>query len=211
MMKKIILTLLLAVTCLGSFAQLGITAGANIAKYTYAESRFDVHRKSLLAYNFGIQFKQKLTGKLFLQPELAYTLKGSRVYYDYPIGFTGPMKNVNKFSYMQLQLPAVISLSISDDIDYDLGAGLFVAYLVKATQKTVEFDDSAVTQSFQAGQLKKTDVGLRFTTGFRMGNKLGLHFNYDLGFINIQGTNGAPAIRTRNFSMNISWLFSKND
>lgn len=211
MMKKISLTLLLAVTCLVSFAQPGITAGANIAKYSYAESRFDVHRKSLLAFNVGIQFKQKLTGKLFLQPELAYTLKGSRVYYDYPIGFTGPMKNVNKFSYMQLQLPAVITLPISDEIDYDLGAGLFIAYLVKATQKTVEFDDSAVTQSFGAGQLKKMDAGLRFTTGFRMGNKLGLHASYDLGLMNIEGVSGAPAIKTRNFSINISWLFSKND
>lgn len=210
-MKKLILTITLIGFFFGAFAQLGINGGINLAKYSYAENRFDVHRKSILAYNFGIQYKKELTEKLFLLPELNYSIKGSRVYYDYPIGVTGPMKNVNKFQYIQLNLPTIIAIPVADEIDYEIGGGLFAAYLLKAEQKTVEFDDSAVTQNFAAGDLKKMDLGLHFTTGFRMNKMLGLHFRYDLGLMNIQGISGTPAAKTRNFSINISWLFSKAD
>jgi len=99
-MKKISLTITLIGFFLGAFAQLGISGGMSLANYSYAEKRFDVHRKSILAYNFGIQYKKQLTEKLFLLPELNYSLKGSGVYYDYPIGITGPMKNVNRFEYI---------------------------------------------------------------------------------------------------------------
>jgi hypothetical protein len=171
-MKKLILTITLIGFFFGAFAQLGINGGVNLAKYSYAETRFDVHRKSILAYNFGIQYKKELTEKLFLLPELSYSVKGSRIHYDYPIGFTGPMKEVNKFQYVQFNLPAIAALPINDEIDYEIGGGLFAAYLLKAAQKTVAFDDSNVTRSFASGDLKKMDVGLHFTTGFRMNKML---------------------------------------
>lgn len=193
------------------FAQIGITAGMNLAKYNYAETKFDVHRKSILAYNFGVHYKKALTGRLFLLPELSYSLKGSRVYYDYPIGFTGQMKDVNKFQYIQFNIPAILAVPVSDEIDVEIGGGLFAAYLLKATQKSVEFDDSYVIRNYASGTLKKIDIGLHFTTGLRMSKVLGLHLRYDLGLVNIQGVSTAPAAHTRNFSVNMSWLFSKND
>ncbi|WP_316812235.1 porin family protein [Pedobacter heparinus] len=210
-MKPLILTLALFGLSLGAFAQIGLTAGMNLAKYTYPETQFDVHRKSILAYNFGIQYKKELTEKLFLLPELSYSGKGSRIYYDYPEGYTGPMKNVNKFQYLQLNLPAIVAIPLSDELDYEIGGGLFAAYLLKATQKTVEFDDSYVTEKFASGDLKKMDAGLHLTTGFRMSKMLGFHFRYDLGLMNIEGVNGSPVVKTRNFSINVSCLFAKND
>lgn len=211
-MRKALLTLLIIIACItASYAQIGITAGMNLAKYSYSEVKFDVHRKSILAYNFGVFYKKELAGKLFLLPELDYSLKGSRVYYDYPIGFTGPMKHVNKFQYIQFTLPALIALPVSDEIDFEIGGGLFAAYLLKATQKTVEFDDSYVVKDFARGDLKKMDAGLHFTAGFRMSKKLGLHLSYDLGLANIQGIANSPAARTRNFSINMNWLFSKSE
>lgn len=211
-MRKALLTLLTTTACItASHAQIGITAGMNLAKYSYSEVRFDVHRKSILAYNFGVFYKKELAGKLSLLPALNYSLKGARVYYDYPIGFTGPMKNVNKIRYLQFTLPAIITFPISDEIDFEIGGGLFAAYLLKASQKTVEFDDSYVISDFARGDFKKMDVGLHFTAGFRMDKKLGFHFSYDLGLANIQGVANSPAVKTRNFSINITWLFSKSE
>jgi hypothetical protein len=210
-MKKLILTISLIGLAYGAFAQFGLTAGMNLAKYTYTETQFDVHRKSILAYNFGVQYKKELSEKLFLLPELNYSGKGSRIHYDYPEGFTGPMKNVNKFQYIQLNVPALVAIPLTDEIDYEIGGGLFAAYLLKATQKTIEFDDSYVTENFASGDLEKMDVGLHFSTGFRMNKMLGFHLRYDLGLMNIQGVEGSPAAKTRNFSINMSWLFSKND
>jgi hypothetical protein len=211
LMKKTILTVSLMCLTFGAFAQFGLTAGMNLGKYSYGETRFDVHRKALLAYNFGILYQKEISEKLFVQPELNYSGKGSRIYYDYPVGVTGPMKNVNKFSYLQLNLPVLVAIPLSDELDYEMGGGLFAAYLLKATQKTVEFDDTELTRDFASGDLKKMDAGLHFSTGFRMGKMLGLHFRYDLGLMNIQGIDGSPAAKTRNFSINVSWLFSKND
>jgi len=210
-MKKSTITLIFTIAYLASYAQIGIKAGLNLANYTYAESSPDVHRKSLMAYNFGIQYKKELSEKLYLLPELGYTHKGSRVYYDYPIGYTGPMKNINKFQYIQLTLPTIIALPINDEYDYEIGGGLFAAYLTKATQKTVEFDDSYETRNFTPDATKKMDVGLHFTTGFRMGKILGLHASYDLGLTNIQGHSTDPIAKTRNFSINLSWIFADND
>lgn len=210
-MKKFAYTILLLALCSVSYAQFGITVGANMGKYSYGESRFDVHRKMLLAFNAGLQYKKELNEKIFLLPELSFTQKGTRVYYDYPIGYTGPMKNTNRLNYIQFTLPAVAALPLSDELEYEIGGGLYAAYLMKATQETFEFDGSSTKDDFTAGEFKKMDAGLHLTTGFRMGKKLGLHFNYDLGLMNIGGINDDPSIKNRNFSINISWLFSKND
>ncbi len=211
MTNKIAYTLLFLVLSASAYAQLGITAGANIGKYHYGESCFDVHRKILLSFNAGLQYKKKLNGHLFLLPELSFTQKGTRVYYDYPIGYTGPMKNTNRLSYIQFTLPAVAVIPISDELDFEIGGGLYVAYLVKATQQTFEFDGSSTKLNFTSGAFKKMDAGLHITTSFRMGKKLGLHFSYDFGFLNIEGMSNNPSVKNRNFSINMSWLFSKND
>lgn len=210
-MKKTIYTLLILALCTSTQAQFGITAGANIGKYSYGENRFDVHRKILLAFNTGLQYKKVLNEKTFLLPEVGFTQKGSRVYYDYPIGYTGPMKNTNRLNYIQLTLPVIAALPISDELDYEIGGGLYTALLMKATQQTFEFDGSSTKRDFTAGSFKKMDAGLHLTTGFRIGKKLGLHLNYDFGLMNIEGDSNNPSVKNRSFSINMSWLFSEND
>ncbi|PSK91566.1 porin family protein [Taibaiella chishuiensis] len=211
MTKNIAYTLLFLVLSSGAYAQLGITAGANIGKYHYGESRFDVHRKVLLSFNAGLQYKKKLNGHLFLLPELSFTQKGTRVYYDYPIGYTGPMKNTNRLNYIQLTLPVMAAIPVSDDLDYEIGGGLYMAYLVKAIQQTFAFDGNSAKHDFTSGAFKKLDVGLHLTTGFRMGKKLGLHVHYDFGLTNIEGLSNSPSVKNRNCSINMSWLFAKHD
>ncbi len=97
-----------------------------MAKYKYAEEVFDVHRKTILSYNFGIQYRKSLTEKLYLLPELGYTVKGTRIYYDYPIGYTGPMKRINHLNYIQLAVPVVLAIPISDGCDFEMGTGPFL-------------------------------------------------------------------------------------
>lgn len=72
------------------FAQFGLKGGVNISKYSSSENSFDIDRKSILAYDFGLNYKQKLTEKFSFWSELAYSVKGANVYHSYPIGFTGP-------------------------------------------------------------------------------------------------------------------------
>lgn len=207
-MKKIIITAIFAgITC-SSFAQFGISAGANYTKYSYSKKSFDIERKSMLAYNIGLQYQLPLTENSFLLPELGYTVKGARVYYSYPIGFTGPMKSTNHINYIQMTLPFVYSTEIGDDLDLEFGAGIYTAFLINAKAKIEEFDGSTTTKKFNDDAFKKLDYGTHFLLGFKYGKHLGLHFKYDLGLANIEKNKNNPTVKNRNLSLNISWLFS---
>ena len=210
-MNRIILTACFFVLAVSAKAQLGISAGMNISRYSYAEKLPDEDRKAILAYNFGLQYKKQLNEKLFLLPELSYTQKGTQVYYSYPIGYTGPMKNVNTLSYLQLTLPGVLAFPLSDEYDFEIGAGPYVAYLMKTKQKTEEFEGTSNTKGFAKGAFTKMDAGLYLTTGLRLGKKLGTYFRYDLGLTNINGTSGGPSVKNRNFSIGINWIFAESD
>ncbi len=210
-MKKSLYTAALLLLSSSVFAQMGITAGMNLSKYHFGEKRFEEDRKQILTGNVGLQYKKIVTEKLFLLPELGYTQKGTTVYYSYPIGYTGPMKIVNRLNYIQLTLPAYLTLPLSDEYDFEIAAGPYLAYLLGATQKTVEFDDSSTKDKFAEDAFKKTDIGLHLATGLRLGKKLGMHFRYDLGLININGIPNTPSVLNRNFSINMSWIFAHND
>ncbi|WP_316791676.1 porin family protein [Pedobacter frigoris] len=210
-MKKLILTISLIGLTFGAFAQLGIDAGVNLAKYKYAETTFDVERKTIMSYNFGLQYKKSLTEKLYLLPELSYTVKGTRIYYIYPIGFTGPMKRLNRLNYIQLTIPAIVALPVNDEYDFEIGAAPFLGYLSGGKSETVEFDDSTSERKFNSTDFKKMDAGLQFLIGFRLSKKLGFHFKYDWGLANVQYEVADPNIKTRNVSFNMSWIFAKND
>lgn len=210
-MKRLLYFILSLTLPFCSFAQFGITSGINLSRYTYPVKKFDVHRKPILAYNIGIMYKKSLSEKIFVLPELGFTKKGTRVYYDYPIGYTGPMKHVNTLSYLELKLPVVARLPLTDEYDFEIGVGAYAGSLINAKQKTVEFDGSSITEKFREGSFKKIDAGIHFTTGFRMGKTFGLNVGYDLGLMNIEGKSENPSIKTRCFSLNLSWIFSHND
>ncbi len=212
-MKKICVTILLLMLSLNALAQLGISAGLNLAKYSYSEESFDVSRKSIVAYNIGVQYKKALSEKFYLLPEIGYTVKGANVYMTYPIGFTGPMKYTNRLNYLQFTLPVVGAFALDDEDQYDfeIGLGPYAGYLLSAKQKVEEFDGSTSESKFSSDAFNRMDYGLQFSTGFRMSKQLGLHFKNDLGLSNIEPESGNPVIRTRNFSVNLSWIFSEND
>lgn len=194
-----------------SFGQLGISAGLNISKYAYSEKTFDIDRKAVMAYNFGVQYKISISETVYLLPELGYTVKGANVYFSYPIGYTGPMKYTNRFNYLQLIVPAIAALPINDELDYEIGAGVFAGYMLNGRSKIEEFDGSTSERKFVSGDLKRMDYGLHLATGFRLGKKLGFHLKYDLGLANIEPNSSNPTVRTRNLSVNFSWLFTEAD
>jgi hypothetical protein len=210
-MKKLIFASLFLMLSFNSFAQFGISAGFNLSKYSYAAQSFNIDRKQTMGYNFGLQYKTALSEKTYLLPELSYTIKGANVYFSYPIGTTGPMKYNNHMNYLQLTLPAAIAFPVNDELDYEIGAGLFLGYMINGQSKIEEFDGSTSDRKFDSDDFKQMDYGLQLSTGLRLGKKLGFHFKYDLGLANVEGHSANPAIKTRNFSLNLSFLFSEND
>lgn len=52
------------------------------------------------------------------------------------------MKYTNKLNYLQLNLPVVATFPVSDEIDYEIGAGPYASYLLSGKSTIEEFDGS---------------------------------------------------------------------
>jgi hypothetical protein len=217
-MKQLSLISLLTVFFVTAHAQLSVTGGLNLSKYSYPADPGDLSsRKAIAAFNAGLRYRKPLSEKISLQPEFGFTQKGARKYPTYPIGFTGPMKYVNRLSYLQLAVPAVASFSLSDmdeegDPKFEIGAGPYVAGLMKAAVTIVEFDDSRTTTRYSIGNsssaaFRRLDYGLRAVTGFRLLRSIGIHVHYEIGLKNIEPNPAFKPIKNRNFSLNLSWMF----
>ncbi|MET0392561.1 MAG: outer membrane beta-barrel protein [Chitinophagaceae bacterium] len=217
-MKKVIFLAFATTAIIHSHAQTGITAGMNLSRYSIKADAADLtDRKAIMSWNAGIYYRKPLSKIAALQPELAWTGKGGQAYPFYPIGYTGPMKYVNRLGYLQLTVPVMLDLSLpsmddNDNFRIDIGAGPYAAALLKATATAVEFDDSKATSDYTIGKdasngFKRMDYGMRYIAGFTMLQSLGAHLQYDQGFRNIEPNPAYRAIRARNFSVNLSWQF----
>lgn len=217
-MKKIIFLSFATAAILHSHAQIGITAGMNLSKYSIKADPADLtDRKAVVSWNAGLHYRQSISKIAALQPELAWTGKGGQAYPTYPIGYTGPMKYVNRLGYLQLTLPVMLDLSLpsmddNDNFRIDIGAGPYAAALLKATVTAVEFDDSKAASNYTIGNdatdgFKRMDYGIRYIAGFTLLQALGVHLQFDQGFRNIEPNPAYRAIKARNFSVNLSWQF----
>jgi hypothetical protein len=221
-MKQLSLIILVSMFFTAAHSQISITAGLNLSKYSYHADPSDLSaRKAVAAFNAGLNYRKLLSEKISLQPEFSFTQKGARKYPTYPIGFTGPMKYVNRFSYLQLAVPVMASLGLSDMDDesntkFEFGAGPYVAGLIKATVTAVEFDDSKTTTNYSIGSsssdaFRRLDYGLRVMTGFRLLRSIGIHAQYEMGLKNIEPNPSFKPIKNRNFSLNLSWMFGRTN
>lgn len=217
-MKKILLLAFTTLSIIYSHAQIGITTGMNLSRYSIKTDPSDLaDRKAIISWNAGLWYRQSISKIVAFQPELAYTVKGGQVYPFYPIGTTGPMKYANRLGYLQLTVPVMLDLSLpsmddNDNFRLDLGAGPYAATLLKATVTAVEFDDSKATSDYTIGKdasdgFKRMDYGIRCIAGFTLLKTLGVHLQFDQGFRNIEPNPAYPAIKARNFSVNLSWQF----
>ncbi|MET0465460.1 MAG: porin family protein [Chitinophagaceae bacterium] len=217
-MKQLFLIILFTVCYASAHAQVSVTAGMNLSKYSYPADPAELSsRKAIAAFNAGVKYRKPLSEKISLQPEFGFTQKGAQKYPAYPIGYTGPMKYVNRLNYLQLAFPVVASFTLSDmdeegDPKFEIGAGPYLAGLTKAAVTIVEFDDSKTTSRYSIGSssaaaFRRMDYGLRVATGFRLPRSVGIHLQYEIGLRNIEPNRAFKTIRNRNFSLNLSWMF----
>ncbi|RYY93378.1 MAG: PorT family protein [Chitinophagaceae bacterium] len=209
-MKKLSFVLLLISSGFLAQAQMGITGGVNIAKYSYVSDR-----GPLLTFNAGLLYRKALAGRLVWQPSLTYSVKGAVVYPEIPIGSTNPNeKYENRLGYVQLAMPFYAGSDVGDAFRFDIGAGPYVAWLAQAKQTQKRYDGTEEKVSFRIGgkdnaDFRPLDAGLRFGTGFVMGERLGFHVLYDLGLYNVNASSHQPALKVRTWSLDFSYYFKK--
>lgn len=166
----------------------GVKAGVNFSNL-YVKEVSD--EKVRIGFNVGVYANLPVGSKVFsIQPELAYTTRGSRTTYNNAIMGRGEVKyNLN---YLELPVMAVFTLG-----DYfNIHAGAYAAYLINSNISS-DGDLGNYTHDLDESQFNRFDygpvVGIGFKTGL-WGGGLGGGVRYNYGLQRIADTQAAKLL-----------------
>lgn len=180
----------------------GLKAGLNAATVTTPQEDNKAWRAGFYA---GAFVRVPLSGTVFLQPELLYSLKG----YGIKAAATYP-KGVTNFHY--LTLPLLAGIAVSDDLS--LMAGAEFGYMLSARS---EFDDGEsydVSRNFQ-----DFDLGIDAGATIKVTKQLGIDLRYNHGLTKLvegfqtdqygQIVGEFKGVSNRVFQVGIHYLFPR--
>ena len=165
-MKKILLTLALALVSIAGFSQVSfdVRAGMSMTNYTKADGA-----DMKVGYTVGVGLDYAFTDMWSFQSGLMFSGKGAKV---------GEVKF--KPNYLDIPLMAALKLPIADDVKFVINAGPYVGIGIGGKYKTGEVGIDFFGD--KDGQAKRADVGLQYGVGAEFGNIL-LNLNGQCGFI----------------------------
>ena len=166
-MKKSVLTVLFALFCTMSFAQLSfnVKAGLNLSSYIGDNSD---HSKFKPGVRLGVGMEYQFTDIISLQPSLFFSQKGAKYSEGYE-GIVDADADV-KINQLYLELPLMVGARIHTASNFDLlfKGGPYLAYGVGGKTKIDGVSEKADT--FGDDGLKRFDAGLGLGVAFEFGN-----------------------------------------
>ena len=166
-MKKSVLTVLFALFCTMSFAQLSfnVKAGLNLSSYIGDNSD---HSKFKPGVRLGVGMEYQFTDIISLQPSLFFSQKGAKYSEGYK-GIVDADADV-KINQLYLELPLMVGARIHTASNFDLlfKGGPYLAYGVGGKTKIDGVSEKADT--FGDDGLKRFDAGLGLGVAFEFGN-----------------------------------------
>jgi hypothetical protein len=163
-------------------ARSGIRGGLN-ASNLYIDDISD--RNPRYGFNIGLFTQVPLIkGTLYLQPEIAYSTKGTTARYDILNTFQG--ETTFKLDYAEV--PLLLTYKIGNVID--IQAGAYAGYLVNASSKSTADNGSSSEVLLNKDNYKNFDYGLSAGLNFYIG-KLMLGTRYNHGLQKIANTDAA--------------------
>lgn len=191
---KFLLTVGLLANCTGAFAQeqqtaeestlrpkVGIKGGVNFTNLYVAGATTENMKAG---FNGGLFAKFPVSQGFSIQPELLYSVKGSKDTYNNPVQGTGEYRF--NLGYVELPLMAVVNLARN----FNIHAGPYAAYLASATVKDVNSNGTIKgATELNADNFNRWDFGLAGGAGFDLGNfMIGARYNYGLSNIGKSGS-----------------------
>lgn len=154
-------------------ARSGIRGGFN-ASNLYIDDISD--RNPRYGFNIGLFTQVPLIkGTLYLQPEIAYSTKGTTARYNILNTFQG--ETTFKLDYAEV--PLLLTYKIGNVID--IQAGAYAGYLVNASSKSTADNGSSSEVLLNKDNYKNFDYGLSAGLNFYMGKFLiGTRYNHGL-------------------------------
>ena len=161
-------------------AKFGIKGGLNLTNL-YSDNFSDNHLKA--GFNAGVFSKIPVTQGFSIQPELLYSLKGSKTDYNNFIQGSGQYRF--NLGYVELPLLAVVNLTKN----FSIHAGGYGAYLTNANIKDVNNNGTIKNiTDLNADNFNRWDFGLAGGLGFDIENfMIGARYNYGLTNIGKSG------------------------
>jgi hypothetical protein len=158
----------------------GIKGGLNLTNLS-SDNFSDNHLKA--GFNVGVFSKIPITRGFSIQPELLYSLKGSKTDYNNFVDGTGEYRF--NLGYVELPLLAVVNLTKN----FSIHVGGYGAYLTNANIKDVNSNGNIQNiTDLNANDFNRWDFGLAGGLGFDIENfTIGARYNYGLTDIGKSG------------------------
>ncbi len=181
-----LMCLLVATTGWAQESSVGIKGGFNLSSLT-TDGNDDSNLN--LGINVGVFNKIALTKSVAIQPELLYSMKGTRINYDESSFAEGD----SKFNLHYIDLPVKLVFNLSEDFEFQVGP--YVGYLIGANTET----DATVMDAFNIDSeneldrenFNTIDYGVTAGLGFDL-NPLIIGANYSLGLNQVAKKDKAP-------------------
>lgn len=177
--------------------KVGLKAGINLTNL-FVDDVDDNNIK--VGLNAGFLAKVPITRGLSIQPELLYSLKGSKLTYDNVLFGEGEYR----FNLHYVEVPVLAVINIAKNLN--LHAGAYAAYLVAADIKDVN-DDGSIEEigDLKADDFNRFDYGLVAGLGLDIENfTIGARYNYGMREIGDSGSlSGELANDARNSAVSL--------
>lgn len=207
-MKKIIITSLLVLAFGFTYAQkaqFGVKGGLNIANQDFSGDGVP-STSSLTGFHLGGFVEFKIADKLSIQPELLYSIQGSKFNMVYNDGSTNyNTKNTIKLSY--INIPVMLKYYATEK--FSLEAGPQIGFLADSELK-VEVVELGRTASQDAKDLfESTDFGFNLGAGYDFTKKFSAGIRYNFGLTNVAKTDPGSNDKIKNnvFSISVGYKF----
>jgi hypothetical protein len=203
-MKKTILFFLIFCTT-KAFTQvsIGLRAGVGFSKLVESGPLANKAEADLVSdlsgINVAIPFEYKLSGRMSIQPELAFSQKG----FEYVGG-------IGKTQLNYVELPLLLKFAFGQqDVKLNLLFGPSLGYAVSGANT---FLGEKVKIDFADEDIKRFDIGMQAGLGasYPLSNgSIFLDARYILGFADLS-TSTLNTINSRSYAFNIGYLYSLN-
>jgi len=159
----------------------GIKGGLNLARFSGDDAGDD--QELLMGYCAGVFIAFNLGDTLAIQPEILYTVKGTKLEAG-GIIFNETAKATTEISYLEIPLLLKLSMSTEGSIIPRLFVGPAAAVKLDAKAK---FEYAGISEEEDIENIKDVDFGLVAGAGFDIG-VLTVEARYTLGLVSINDT-----------------------
>ncbi len=209
-MKKVVFIIILVVFAQTTSAQnvtFGVKGGVNYSKVLTSNDVGGYPGNDRFKYKFGFQIggfaKIKLIEKLYIQPELLYSLQGTKSINYQTRGFHDSDES-------NIILPILFKYYFFEKISVEFGPQFDYLFLIKQDGEVLDYGNYSFSEMDAARKVSDISWGLDFGVGYDFNKKIGVEIRYNYGFDRKKddGTSYLPDFNNSVFQLNFEYRFN---